>query len=232
MAMSLRRRGRARVVAGVVVIAAMLAAPSVSNAGLLSTSDQARLCDPVSSQAFSAWGDHANYMLTPGGSFDGGAAWKLVGPARIVAGNEPFFVHSRSDRHSLLLPSGSSAVTPAMCFAPGDWHLRLFALNTGSQGSVLKVTVIVHSLVGVLSVLDGGTVRSSQTWQPSPRLELLLSNVTCLLGTNAISFAFTPIGSGAAWQIDGTVLLRPVLPEHLARSSRAPAEHRRVLKHP
>jgi hypothetical protein len=206
VAVALRRGGRARVVAGVVVIAAMLAAPSVSHAGLLSTSDQARLCDPVSSQAFSAWGDQANYMLTPGGSFDGGAAWKLVGPARIVAGNEPFFVHSPSDTHSLLLPSGSSAVTPTMCFAPGDWHLRLFAVNTGSQSSMLKVTVIVHSLPGILSVLDGGTIRSSQAWQPSPRLQLLLSNVTCLLGTNAVSFAFAPIGSGAAWQIDDVLL--------------------------
>ncbi len=66
--------------------------------------------------------------------------------------------------------------------------------------------MVVHSLLGVLSVLDGGTIRNTQTWQPSPRLQLLLSNVTCLLGTNAISFAFTPIGSGAAWQIDDVLL--------------------------
>lgn len=206
MAMSLRRRGRARVVAGVVVIAAMLAAPSVARAGLLTTSDQARLCDTSIAQPFLPWGDDSSYVLTPGGSFDGGAAWTLSGGARVVAGNEPYYVHSRSDKRSLFLPSGSSAITPAMCFAPGDWHLRLFAVNHGSSSSGLHVTVVVRSLLGVLCILDGGTVSSTSTWQPSGQLQLALTNVTALLGTNAVAFRFTPTGSSAAWQIDDVYL--------------------------
>lgn len=35
------------------------------------------------------------------------------------------------DSHSLLLPEGSSASSGTVCFALGDWHLRLLARNTG-----------------------------------------------------------------------------------------------------
>ena len=126
--------------------------------------------------------------------------------AGVVAGNEPYHVHSAADTRSLLLLSGSSAITPAMCFAPGDWHLRFFAVNRGSQSSGLKVTVVVRSLLGVLCILDGGTIYSTSTWQPSRQLELTLTNVTALIGTNAVSFRFTPTGYGAAWQIDDVYL--------------------------
>jgi hypothetical protein len=66
--------------------------------------------------------------------------------------------------------------------------------------------VIVPSLLGVLSVLDGGTVAAGSTWQPSPRLALLLCNVTSLLGTKAVAFRFTPVGTGAAFQVDDVYL--------------------------
>jgi hypothetical protein len=195
-----------RVAAGVVVIAAILALPSIASAGLLTTNDEARTCDPVQSQPFSSWGDDTSYVLMPGGSFEGGPAWNLTGTAGIVYGNEPYHVHASTDTHSLLLLSGSSALTPAMCFAPGDWELRFFAVNRGSSSSGLRVHVVVRSLLGVLCVLDGGTVSSTGTWQPSPQLELALTNVTSLIGTNAVSFRFTPTGSGGAWQIDDVYL--------------------------
>jgi hypothetical protein len=64
--------------------------------------------------------------------------------------------------------------------------------------------VVVKSLLGVLSVLDGGTVGSNGVWAPSPRVGLLLSNVTSLLGTRAVSFRFK--ASGAAFQVDDVYL--------------------------
>jgi hypothetical protein len=114
-------------------------------------------------------------VLTPGGDFEQGSLpWALGGGARVVSGNESYYVGGRSDNRSLLLPSGSSATSGTMCFALGDWHLRLFAPNVGSTKGSLRVTVVVPSLVGVLTVLDGGTITSGGSWQPSPRLELLL----------------------------------------------------------
>ena len=79
--------------------------------------------------------------------------------------------------------------------------------NIGSAKGSLRVSVIVPSLVGgLLTVLDGGTVKAGASWAPSPRLALLLSNVTNLLGTKAVAFRFTPVGSGAAFQIDDVYL--------------------------
>jgi hypothetical protein len=183
---------------GLMALLACLAIPA--DAGLVST-DSASYCDPYSSTAFQAWGDESNYMLTPGGSFEEGTpSWKLSGGAKIVSGNEPFFIHSQKDRRSLYMPAGSSASTPTMCFAPGDWHMRFVG---GGSGQV-KVTVTVNSLLGVVSVLDGGTVSNDGTWKPSPKVGLLLTNVTGLLTTKAISLRFTAT-SGAS-QIDDVYL--------------------------
>jgi hypothetical protein len=67
--------------------------------------------------------------------------------------------------------------------------------------------VVVPSFVGgLLTVLDGGTVTGSGSWAPSPRLTLLLSNVTNLTGTRAVAFRFTPVGLGASYQIDDVYL--------------------------
>jgi hypothetical protein len=189
------------------VLVAALATTSTAKAGLIGTGS-ASYCDPTSTQAFGQWGDTARYTLLPNGSFENGStAWALSGGARVVDGNEPFFLNRRSDRHSLLLPKGSSAYSATMCFALGDWHLRLLMRNVGSRTGSLRISVIVPSLLGgLLTVLDGGTVKGDGSWSPSPRLGLLLSNVTSLLGTRAVAFRFTPVGTDAAYQIDDVYL--------------------------
>lgn len=193
------------VLTGVVIIAA-LATTRTAKAGLLSTGS-ASYCDSGASQVFAPWGDSSYYARLLNGNFESGSTgWSLAGGARIVSGNEPFFVGDADDSHSLLLPSGSSATSGTVCFATGDWHLRLFAKNVGSSRGQLHVQVVVPSLLGVLSVLDGGTVSAGNTWQPSPRLALLLSNVTSVVGTRAVAFRFTPVGAGAAFQVDDVYL--------------------------
>jgi hypothetical protein len=187
-------------------IVAALATSQTAKAGLLSTGS-ASYCDPNASQVFAPWGDSSSYARLLNGDFEGGSTgWYLSDGARVVSGNEPFFVGDADDSHSLLLPEGSSAYSGTVCFALADWHLRLFARNVGSSRGQVRVQVIVPSLLGVLSVLDGGTVSAGNAWQPSPRLALLLCNVTSLLGTKAVAFRFTPVGAGAAFQIDDVYL--------------------------
>lgn len=188
----------------IAVVLTAIAVP-VAHAGLLGTG-QASYCDSSASQPFrSIDRDTSSYMLMPGGSFESGPAWMLSGGAKVVPGNESYFVHGSGDSHSLYLPAGSSATTPTMCFNPGDWHLRVFAKSAGAAAS-LRVTVQVRSLLGVLSILDGGTVAPSGTWKPSQKLGLTLTNVADLLGTTcAISLKFTPIGPGS-FQLDDTYL--------------------------
>lgn len=163
-------------------------------------------CDLPVSQPFRQWDDSARYSLIPGGSFEAGSvSWALSGGARVVPGNETFYVRNASDSRSLLLSSGSSATTPSTCFTLGDWHLRFFLVNTGVQSGMVRVTVVVRNLLEVLSVLDGGTVSAGGQWQPSPRIGLLVSNLTSPL-FGSISFRFTPIGTGASFQIDDVYL--------------------------
>ena len=199
-------RGGMRVLLGVVIIAA-LAMSSTAKAGLIGTGS-ASYCDTDPSQAFSRFGDSAYYASLLNGDFEGYGGWTLSGGARVVSGNEPYFISgNRSDGRSLLLPAGSSAYSGTVCFALGDWHLRLLMRNVGSSTGGLHVQVIVPSLLGgLLTILDGGTVKGNGSWAPSPRLQLLLSNVTNLLGTRAVAFRFTPVGLGAAYQIDDVYL--------------------------
>jgi hypothetical protein len=186
---------------GAVAAAAALAAPT-AKPGLLLPPPPAIPCT-TSSQIFGSWGDSAFYQLAPGGSFEAGnLPWLLTRGAKVVNGNEPFFVGGAGHKRSLYLPSGSSAYSPPACFGLGHWNLRFFAVNTGSRKSTLRVSVVVQHLLGALSILDGGTVGHTGVWQPSPKIGLLVSNLTSLLGGRSISFQFTPTGSGGAWQID------------------------------
>jgi hypothetical protein len=186
---------------GTVAAVAALSAPD-AKPGLLLPPPPATPCT-TSSQVFSPWGDGAYYQLAPGGTFEPGSfPWLLTRGARIVEGNEPFFVAGAGHNRSLYLPSGSTAYSPPACFGLGHWNVRFFAVNTGSRYSTLRVSVVVQHLLGVLSILDGGTVSHTGVWQPSPKLGLLVSNLTSPLGGRSISFRFTPTGSGAAWRID------------------------------
>ena len=175
--------------------------------GLVSPSDTPTTCDTTSSQAFAKVdGDKSYYVLAPGGSFESGApGWTLGRGVTVVSGNEPWKVHGASDSHSLYIPGGSSATTPPMCFAPGDWHMRFFAASSSNSLSSLQVRVRVKSLLGVLSILDGGKISANSTWQPSARLALLLTNLTGILATNSVSFQFVP-SDGASWRIDDVYL--------------------------
>jgi len=200
-------RAGLRITFGVAIIAALILS-STAKAGLIGTGSAA-YCDPTSAQPFAAWGDSASYARLLNGGFEAGTTgWTLSGGARVVSGNEPFFVDgNKKDSHSLLLPAGSSAYSSTVCFALGDWHLRFLMRNVGSSSGQLHIQVVVPSLLGgVLAILDGGTVSSGGAWTPSPRLELLLCNVTSLLGTKAVAFRFTPVGYGAGYQIDDTYL--------------------------
>jgi hypothetical protein len=175
--------------------------------GVLSPADSPATCDTTVTQPFASIdGDRSSYVLAPGGSFETGTSgWTLGRGAAVVNGNEPWKVHGTKDKYSLYIPSGSSATTPPMCFAPGDWHMRFFAASSSSSLSSLQVRVRVKSLFGVLSILDGGTIRTGTAWQPTQKLGLLLTNLTGLLTTDSVSFQFVP-SDRASWRIDDVYL--------------------------
>jgi hypothetical protein len=188
----------ARVRIGLCLIAALilaLAATSVSSAATSSSCTYGAATHP-----FASWGDLSSYTLVPGGSFESGApGWTLAGGARVVSGNESYFTSSRSDSHSLALPTGSSATTAPFCVSLLRPTIRLFVANGGSSASRLRVKVVFRGLLGILGVLDGGTISSGPAWKPSP---VMLATLNAPLGTKSAQFVFTPADSSGAWRID------------------------------
>jgi len=183
------------VVALVAAIGLALAGASASSAATGSSCNYGAPSHP-----FASWGDVASYTLVPGGSFESGApGWTLSGGARVVYGNESYHANSWSDYHSLYLPAGSSATTAPFCVSLNRPTIRVFVANGGSSSSQLRVKVVFRGLLGILGILDGGTVRAGGSWQPSP---IMLATLNAPLGTKAAQFVFTPTDSSGAWRID------------------------------
>ena len=188
-----------RVRTGLALVAALLAAVAAATGS--SAASGASSCNyGPASHPFASWGDVASYTLVPGGSFESGApGWTLSGGARVLSGNESYYANSPSDSHSLLLPSGSSATTAPFCVSLNRPTIRLFVVNGGSSSSRLRVKVVFRGLLGVLGVLDGGTIGAGRSWNASP---VMLATLNAPLGTKAAQFVFTPADSTGAWRID------------------------------
>jgi hypothetical protein len=159
---------------------------------------------------FRPWLDLASYTFAPNGGLENGTTdWTLSGGPRVVAGNEAFYVHSRSDSHALSLPTGASAKTQTMCVGLLDPTLRLFVANSGSVLSTLRVEVLYTDFLGVARTVPVGVVLSTPAWQPTLPI-LFLANLTSppliTNGTTAVAFRFTAQGSFGGWKIDDVYL--------------------------
>jgi hypothetical protein len=184
----------------VAVITALTLGVGTANAGLLGCGYK------TYTQPFQAWGDRAHYVPVAGGSFESAAAgWTLAGGARVVAGNEPFALGAAGDANSLLLPPGSSAITPGVCLQILTPSLRFVGYS--SDGSGVRVTMYTRTVLGLLQVATPATMNLSTDWNPSEIQYFLLQNVLGLLNLDRsnIYFKFTPTG-GATVQLDDVFL--------------------------
>ena len=194
---------RTRILALALPMAAILAAAPSAQAGPLVAS--AGDCDAQElSQPFMPWLDPASYTLAPDGGFEeGGSSWSLDGGAQVVSGNEPFNVRAAGDSHSLKLPSGSSATSSVMCVGLEHPTLRVFARNTGSALSLLKVEVHFEDAAGRVQSLPIGVVAAGRSWQPTQPMVIGANLLPLLPGEQTpVAFEFTPLGAGGNWQID------------------------------
>lgn len=149
----------------------------------------------VTAPVFGAWGDFANYYFAKNGGFESGSTgWTLAGGAAVVSGSEPWSLGG-SGSHSLSVPAGGSA-SISVCY--GLTYPAIRFLVSGDHGSAtVHVRVVAHSLLGALSVLDGGSFTAGSSWAPSPKLSTLLSAVAAPLGTKSLELQFS-VDSGSA----------------------------------
>jgi hypothetical protein len=175
----------------VVVAATALSASAASAGSVLGLNND---CGATSTP-FSQFGDQRFYTFgTNGGLENGGTGWSLSG-ARVTSGNESYFVHSKFDRSSLLLPSGTSAMTPRMCMGTTSTVMRFFA-RSSDHGS-LRVEVVLRGALGqVLGVLQVSKLSPGTTWQPGPAI-LNLDSLLGLLGVESVQLKFTALSGSA-----------------------------------
>jgi hypothetical protein len=144
-------------------------------------------------QAFAPWGDRANYVEAPGGSFEANApsSWTTTGSVSFANENEPWRVSGRvSDARSVVLASGASITSPTMCAGLAYPTLRFFA--RAPRGSALGlVTARYTGPDGLLAALPLGLVNVRSSWQPT-NISLTGSGVPLLTGTT-LSVRISPI---------------------------------------
>jgi hypothetical protein len=182
-----------------VAMTGAIAAPA--NAGILTAS--ATDCgDESLSQPFAGFGDTSQYKLVTGGSFEGSlTGYTLIGGAKVVSGNEPWKVGGSGHSKSLVLPAGSSVITPTACVGLAEPTLRFFAKKNSGLLSTLAVSVYVKTSLGLVVPVPVGVVLGNGQWKASPKM-LIVANLLPLLpgDRTPVAFQFTPVlGS---WQID------------------------------
>jgi hypothetical protein len=181
----------------VTVAAAFASTAGSAQAGLI-TGLLGGDCGPTAPM-FLPWGDWSSYYFAPNGGFEhGSTGWSLGGGAQVVTqDNEPWFL-AGFGAHALEIPAGGRA-SINVCYGLTYPGVRFFA--TGKEGDArIHVRVLSHSLLGLLSVLDGGTFTAASGWQPSPKVSTLFSALAAPLGSKSMQLQFT-VESGTA-QID------------------------------
>jgi hypothetical protein len=144
---------------------------------------------------FSPWGDSAGYYFASNGGFESGSTgWSLSGGAAVASGSEPWNL-AGSGSHSLVVPKGGTAAIN-VCYGLTYPAVRFVVKGNGAPATVL-VRVVARSLLGVLSVLDGGTFTAGPAWAPSPKLSTLFSALAAPLGTKSLQLQFS-VDSGSA----------------------------------
>jgi hypothetical protein len=143
------------------------------------------------SAVFAQWGDPLKYYFAPNGGFESGTTgWSLSPGARVVDGNEKFFVHSSADRHSLFLPKGATA-SINVCYGLTYPGFRFFAKSADGDPARMHVRVVARSLLGVLSILDGGGATAGPDWEPATKISCLFSALVAPLGTKSMQIQIT-----------------------------------------
>jgi hypothetical protein len=156
-------------------------------------------------QPFLRWLDPAQYTLLPGGTFESALpGWTLSG-ARVVSGNEPYYVHGKSEKKSLSIPSGSKATSAVICVGLGHPTMRLFAKSSGgSVLATLKVEVLFELATGQVVSLPIGVAPAGahRSWQPTLPMAVVANLLPLLPNARTpVAFRFTPVGA-ASWTID------------------------------
>jgi hypothetical protein len=195
---------RRALLAAITAVAMTGAVAAPASAGIL-TASETNCGDETLTKPFAQFGDQANYKLVRNGSFESGTdGWTLTRGAKVVSGNEPWKVGGSSHAKSLVLPAGSSAISPVSCVGLAEPTLRFFVKKNRAPLlgiSTLAVSVHVKTSLGLTVPVPVGVVLANGQWKPTAPM-LMVANLLPLLpgDRTPVRFQFTPVLGD--WQID------------------------------
>ena len=152
----------------------------------------------ATSQVFLPWGDSASYYFATNGGFESGTYnWKISGAAKLASQNDPYQLSGPGDTSLTLAAGGTASMN--VCYGLTYPAVRFVA--AGVNGSArIHVRVVSHGLLGILSVLDGGSFTVPSGWDAAPKLSTLFSALTAPLSAGLMEIRIT-VESGTA-QLD------------------------------
>jgi hypothetical protein len=138
-----------------------------------STAETQLTCqDPEVAPLLSAFKDSDLYFLAPGGDFENGTdGWRLEAGATIAEGSTVFSPFG-SGEHSLQLPVGSAATSPAFCVDERYPHFRLSVGQLGEKKAQVRVSVVYPGLEKNVRKEADVTAEDKHRWRLSKRLHL------------------------------------------------------------
>jgi hypothetical protein len=138
-----------------------------------STAETQLTCqDPDVAPLLSGYKDDDLYFLAPGGDFESGTGgWTLEDGARIAGGSTVFSPFGSGD-HSLQLPAGSAATSPAFCVDERYPHFRLSIGQLGLKKANVRVSVVYPGLKDNVRKAADVSADDKQRWRLSNRLNL------------------------------------------------------------
>jgi hypothetical protein len=140
----------------------------------------------ATTNVFAHWNDSAGYYFASNGGFESGTTnWSLAGGASLVADNDAYRL-SGAGSHALRLPAGATAAIN-VCYGLTYPAVRFTVSGSGR----VHVRVVARSLLGVLSILDGGSFSVNSSWDASPKLSTLFSALAAPLGTKSMQLQIT-----------------------------------------
>lgn len=182
------------------LLASLGAAAAIALAGAAPAA-ASTACDPGPlTKPFTPWLDYADYAEVPGGDFEAGsAAWSVSGGAKVVAGNESYYVGGAGHKRSMYLPKGASITSPSFCGGVEYPTIRFFSKGGGLPLlSGLRVEVLYTDSSGLLRSSELGVVTPTSSWQPTVPA-LTLSGLPALTDSR---MALRVTAVGASWNVD------------------------------
>ena len=161
---------------------------------IVETADSRKGCDnPLIEHPFTKFGDRADYVLAPGGKFDGSmTGWQLAGGAKVI---------STDKGKSLQLPKGASAISPSMCL---DLNYPTFRMY---HKVVKPKPGLVGGLLGGVLGLVLGTPEDADV-----RVEVVYPHVVTPMWTEMTRFdGREGLSAGNGWRLFDPIDLKPEL---------------------